>query len=89
MLEKQNSIIKENRSGKDGKKVLTDSGTVIGVIDNGVLITLKKSSNLSPLLTTTWEKITDTWEFIYPTPKSSKTIPQGDTGDSGNVLEEE
>jgi hypothetical protein len=87
---KSGTILDTTLGGKNGKKILTTNGTIIGVIDNDVLVTLKRSTNLSPLLETSWGKIIETWEFVYPTPtigtaKTTKTI----SDDTGNVLEEE
>jgi hypothetical protein len=78
--------------GINGKKIITNTGeTIIGVIDNGVLVTIKKEANLSSILETTWEKIIDTWQFVYPTPtvgkKPVKVLDNQD--DDENVLEEE
>lgn len=87
------NIIDTNLGDKNGKKVITSTGQmIIGVIDNGVLVTIKKETGLSPLLETAWGKITDTWEFVYPTPtaadkKAVKVTNSQDTG--GNVLEED
>lgn len=86
---KAGNIIDTTLGGLDGKKVLTEQGTVIGVIDNGVLVTLSQNAPLSPLLATTWDKITDTWEFIYPTPAPAKSTQPATSDDSGDVLEEE
>ena len=74
---------------KDGKKNITATETIIGVIDNDVLVTLKRSTKLSPLLEVAWQNITDSWVFIYPTPKAVKTVQTNTNTDSGNVLEEE
>ena len=74
---------------KDGKKNITATKTIIGVIDNDVIVTLTRSAKLSQLLETTWQNITDSWVFIYPTPKAVKTVQTNTNTDSGNVLEEE
>jgi len=78
---------------KAGKKMIDTSGeTIIGVIDNGVLVTIKREANLSPILETAWEKIIDSFEFVYPTPTtaSKKAVKVTDNQDSGgDVLEEE
>lgn len=74
---------------KNGKKVLTDAGTTIGVLDSGVLVTLKKEATVSPLLESAWKSIVDSWEFVYPTPTVGKTKTAASTDSSGDVLEEE
>jgi len=86
---KAGNVIDTTLGGLEGKKVITDQGTIIGVIDNGVLVTLSQNAPLSPLLATTWDKITDTWEFIYPTPAPAKSTRPATSDDSGDVLEEE
>ncbi len=74
---------------KVGKKVLTASTTIIGVIDSGVIVTLQRDNTISPLLDTTWQKILDTWTFIYPTPTPGKSSKTAVPNDSGDVLQSE
>jgi len=75
--------------GKDGKKNMTDNGMVIGVIDNDVLVTLTRTNKLSPLLEVAWQNITDSWEFVYPTPKATQKTQTTVEVDGGDMLEEE
>ena len=75
--------------GKDGKKILTTTETIIGVIDSEVLVTIRRDLNLSPLLENTWQKITNTWTFIYPTPDVTKSTQTTTVDNSGDILEEE
>ncbi len=75
--------------GKKGKKVLTNNGTIIGVLDSGVLVTLKRDNTLSPLLETTWQKILDTWVFVYPTPTLNQSSKSAAPVGGGDVLQAE
>lgn len=86
------NILDTNIGDKNGKKILTKAGqTIVGIIDNGVLVTIKRESTLSPLLETTWGKIIDTWQFVYPTPSVSakRSVVAPGQNDGGEVLEEE
>lgn len=74
---------------KDAKKLINNTETIIGVIDNDVLVTLTRSARLSPLLETAWQNITDSWAFIYPTPKTAPKTQTAVEVDGGDVLEEE
>ncbi len=84
---KSGNIIDTVLGGKDGKKIITTTETIIGVIDSDILVTIKRSTNLSPLLEIAWQKITDTWTFIYPTPGIIETTTTTEGGD--DILEEE
>lgn len=88
-MDKWTDAIDTVLGGKDGKKNMTTTGMTIGVIDNDVLVTLKRSSQLSPLLESAWQSITDSWEFVYPTPKAAQKTQTSTSVDSGDVLEEE
>jgi hypothetical protein len=86
---KDANILDTSLGDKDAKKILTANGqTIIGVIDSGVLVTLQKEGTLSPLLESTWSKITDSWAFVYPTPTTGKTVVPAVSDDSGDILEE-
>lgn len=86
---KSGNIIDTTLDGKDGKKILTSNGIIVGVIDSEVLVTIKKDLNLSPLLENAWQKIIDTWTFVYPTPSVTKTTQDATIDTSGDILEEE
>lgn len=86
---KSGNIIDTTLDGKNGKKVFASTGIIIGVIDSEVLVTIKKDLNLSPLLENTWQKIIDTWTFIYPTPGVINTTQTTTIDDSDDILEEE
>ena len=88
-LDKWTNPIDTVLGGKDGKKNLDTAGMTIGVLDNDVLVTLKRSTTLSPLLESAWQSITDSWEFIYPTPKTAPKTQTTVETDGGDVLEEE
>ena len=93
-LLKSGTIIDTKLGDKDGNKILTTNGvTTIGVIDSGVLVLLKNESGGSSLLETTWGKIIDSWQFVYPTPTvGSKKVINTDNSSQdsgGDALEEE
>lgn len=86
---REGNIIDTIIGGKQAKKILTKTQTIIGVIDTNVLVTIKRSATLSRSLETSWLKITDTFEFFYPSPTTSASKPVIDTSSSDDVLEEE
>ena len=89
-LDKWTNAIDTVLGEKDGKKNMTDTGMTIGVVDNDVLVTLTRTTKLSPLLEAAWQNITDSWKFVYPTPKAAqKTQTTTIEVDGGEVLEEE
>jgi len=88
-LDKWTNAIDTVLGEKDGKKIMTDTGMIIGVVDDEVLVTLKRTTKLSPLLEATWQNITDSWAFVYPTPKATQKTQTTIEVDSGDVLEEE
>jgi hypothetical protein len=71
--------------GKDGKKMVLPDKMAVGVIDNEVLVTVSRSFSNNPILETTWAKIIDSWQFVYPTPATK----QDDDANLVDVLEEE
>lgn len=83
--------IDTNLGGKAGKKIIDGTGaTTIGVIDGDVFLTIKKEANLSPLLETAWEKITESFEFVYPTPTAAREpVKVVNNQDGSNLLLEE
>ena len=88
-LDKWTNAIDTVLGEKDGKKNMTNTGMMIGVVDDEVLITLKRTTKLSPLLEAAWQNITDTWKFVYPTPKVVQQTQTAIEVDGGDVLEEE
>ncbi|MFA6519006.1 MAG: hypothetical protein WCV93_05170 [Candidatus Shapirobacteria bacterium] len=70
---------------KQGKKIVSPDKTTIGVIDGEVLVTISRSFTKNDVLEEAWGKITDSWQFVYPTP----VVKQTDDGNLDDVLEEE
>jgi len=88
-LDKWTNAIDTVLGEKDGKKIMTDTGMIIGVVDDDVLVTLTRTTKLSPLLEAAWQNITDSWKFVYPTPKATSKTQTTIETDGGDVLEEE
>lgn len=70
---------------KAAKKMVSPDKMTIGLIDEEVLVTVSRSFNNNPVLEAAWGKITDSWQFVYPTP----VVKQGGGGNLDDVLEEE
>ena len=70
---------------KPAKKIISTGKTVVGLIDNEILLTITREFNGDPLLEEAWEKIGNSFEFVYPTP----VIKGGGGGGGEEVLEEE
>ena len=69
-------------SGKEGKKIVKNGKTTMGIIDDKILFTVE-----IPAESKWGQKIVDTFTLVYPTPKASNKAPVND--ESGAVLEEE
>jgi hypothetical protein len=70
--------------GKNALSVVADDKTTIGVIDEGTLFTIEMTGS-SPTLNNTFEKIKNTFEFVYPTSSAKAT----DNSALDDAIEEE
>jgi len=70
--------------GKNALSSVLEDKKTIGVIDEGILFTIEITGN-SPALNTTFAKIKNTFEFVYPTSSAKST----DSSQFDNAIEEE
>ena len=79
---KDGLIIDSQLGGKDGKKIVKDGVTTVGIIDDSILFTVEIPANNA-----SGSQIVDSFELVYPTPMpAAKGVP---VDDGGEVVEEE